>query len=66
MLFSIQNLYERNWENWENWEKWNISTSPAIIINGINYSRYSVDELIKAGVLEDITDLVLEGEIIIE
>lgn len=63
MLFSIQNLYERNWENWE---KWNISTSPAIIINGINYSRYSVDELIKAGVLEDITDLVLEGEIIIE
>lgn len=37
-----------------------------IIINGINYSRYSVDELIKAGVLEDITDLVLEGEIIIE
>lgn len=29
MLFSIQNLYERNWENWGNWEKWNISTSPA-------------------------------------
>lgn len=42
-------------------EKLNLN-NPTILL----FSYYSVKELIDAGVLEDITDKVLKGEIIIE